>query len=222
MQTNAVLYCGAPTKGNQSVSEEVRSRGINLLRSTPTASYPEVISDVYHFQYLNYRNHFAAACKAAITDKYVYLNDASKFFYLPTTTLPTFHRLGNIIWNFDRGVASETLSSIRERYNAVETMAQGKPAFCATLTYTQLTSLCKEYKPNDKTPASTTTMNISGARGYKQLSQIADLFLRVHQYPLMPTDKTKSSYFKDALQVTMKDVEADTKVEPYPDPGPWY
>jgi len=93
MQTNAVLYCGAPTKGNQSVSEEVRSRGINLLRSTPTASYPEVISDVYHFQYLNYRNHFTAACKATITDKYVYLNDASKFFYLPTTTLPTFHRL---------------------------------------------------------------------------------------------------------------------------------
>jgi hypothetical protein len=200
---SAVIYYGAPTKAGQTVSEEVKARKINLLRSNPTEAFPLVTRDISTIQYLNYCNNFPAAVKAAIDN--IFLTVGWVTYYYPINfhkTTPPFMRIPNIVWNYDRSVATEGLSGIKERFNACETVAQGKPAFMATLSPTQVGNLVKDTEPYTKTPASTTTINISTYQTYLRLHRLADLFFKIHQYPLSDDASVgQHRFFNESIQI---------------------
>jgi hypothetical protein len=210
--SSAVIYYGAPTKAGQVVSEEVRSRGINLLRSSPSESYPEVIRVFNTPQYVNYINNLGAAFEAAVRNVYIHPKDSTHYWVPSRTTTPPFMRTPTIVWNYTRQVAPDSLSQIRDRFEASETVAQGKPALVSPLSLRQVQDLVKDTSPNDKTPSSTTTINIDSYRAYVKLNQLADLFLRVHQYPLLAAedDEDQTSYFRNSLMLPMEDVESST------------
>jgi hypothetical protein len=199
---SAVIYYGAPTKAGQTVSEEVKSRNINLLRSSPTEAYPLVTRDVTTLQYLNYCNNFPGAVRSAMDNVFVNMGFKTHYYVPNHKTTPPFMRTPNIIWNYDRAMESGGLSGIKERFNACETVAQGKPAFMATLSPSQVGGLIKDTAPLLITPTSTTTLNISSYQSYLRLHRLADLFLRIHQYALT-TDSTKgqSSFYENSLQI---------------------
>jgi hypothetical protein len=200
---SAIIYYGAPTKAGQTVSEEVKARKINLLRSTPTEAFPLVTRDINTIQYLNYCNNFPAAVQAAITNVFLNVGWTTHYYSINFhKTTPPFMRIPNIVWSYDRGIATEGLSGIKERFNACETVAQGKPAFMATLSPAQVGALVKDTEPLLTTPASTTTINISSYQVYLRLHRLADLFFRIHQYPLSDDSTVgQNKYFSDSLQI---------------------
>jgi len=205
--SSAAIYYGAPASRNQQVSEELKSRGINLLRSSPAEAFPDVDRHVNTLQYQNYFNNLGAAFDAAINDKYIYLKTQVHYFVPTTTFNPPYMRTPTIVWNYGRGVTPDNLSSIRERFHAIETVAKGQPALMATLSPTQVRDLLHDTAPSQITAASTTTINIGAYRMYLRLHKLADLFFRVHQYPLSADGKTQSEYFRDAFLVNQADIE---------------
>lgn len=204
--SNATIYYGAPTKAGQSVSAEVRSRGLNLLRSSPTDAFPTFFRSINTIQYINYTENLGAAFQAAIEDKYVYVKQTRHFYKPARSSATVFMRPPTIVWNYADKMSPDSLSSLKERFNAAESVAQGKPALIATLSLSQIKSLVDDTNPNDKTPASTTTINIGAARVYLRLHRLADLFLRTHQYPLsLKQQDGQHNYFRDAFELQMKD-----------------
>jgi len=204
---NAVIYYGAPARPGQHVSEEVKAKGISLLRSTPTEAYPLVIRTVNTPQYALYVANFGAAAEAAEKDMYVNYGSTTRY-YTPTKLFtPVYQRVPSVIWSYERTMTNETLNGIRDRFSAAETVSNKKPAFVAKLSPSQVAGLKGDTNPSEITPCSTTTLNIRAYRAFLRLHKIADFFFRIHQYPLAPEGTTMSKYFADAMQIPQKIVE---------------
>lgn len=214
---NAVIHYGAPTKAGQVVSAEVQTKGLNLVRTTPTLAFPEVDRKYTTPQYLNYQNNLAAAVEAAIENKYVYFK-SSQHFYQPSTLFQSpYMRIPVVVWSYGREISGDSISQIRERYSGAETMSQGRPALLAALSPTQVKSLVQDTSPVQTTPSSSTNMNINSYRVYVRLHKLADLFFRIHQYPLIAKeDEGQTQFFRDAFLINVKDVEKSLVTCKYP------
>lgn len=211
MTSNAVVYYGAPTSQRQTVSDEVSSRGLNLTRSTPSASRPIVTKKFVTTSYLNYVGRLGAAFKAAELNQWIKPGSKQFFYKSARTTTTPFMRTPVVVWNYDRTKTPDDLSRIRERFDAVESVSRGKPSFAAKLSPDRMKTLVQETSPNDKTPASTTTINIDAYRVYVFLHRLADLCLRVHQYPLVAWsaigDGSLEKHYKESFQVKEEDLK---------------
>jgi hypothetical protein len=200
---NGIFYFGAPARETQVVAPELSAKGLHLLKSTPYQAYPTVIQERTTPSYDLYRAYFPAAALAATQNKYTYANSAYLFVkdVIPTK-VSLFCNTPTIIWNYPAGEKGpEEVSAIKDRYNAVETVAQGRPALMATLRTDQARSLM-ESSPNTKTPSNLTTMNIHSYKVYLLLHRILHLFLCVHQYPLVSEGSPESNpIYKSGVEV---------------------
>lgn len=209
---SGIIYYGAPVSGNQSVSEELRSRGINLLRSTPFQAFPLFTISKTTLQYQLYTQNLSSAFEAAIKNKYIIKQNNTRYYEPEAFFTPSVMRVPSIIWDYGKQIDGGNLSAIKERFEALDTQAKGKPALQAFLTPTQVKSLIDDTNPMTKTPCTTTAINIEAYRIYIRLHKLADLFLRVHQYALFPEDiDAQSNYFARSFEVRTSDIEKNLK-----------
>lgn len=200
---SGIFYFGAPPKGSQVVSSELLSRGINLLRSEPCQVAPHVAPHYANPNYQLYVANLNAAAQAAVKNEYTHIGGSSRYNVglIPKEVAP-FYGDPQIIWSFPSGRTPEQVSSVRDRFNAVETVSQGKPALTATLSVAQVKSLCEDHSPVETTPSSLTAMNIQGFRTYRFLHRVAHFFSFLQQYPLISsTTNTTTTYFQSAFQL---------------------
>jgi hypothetical protein len=209
---SSIYYFGAPTKDGQVVSSELTSKGISLLRSSPSATFPLIHREYTTPNYELYTAYFPSAAHGALNKIYTYANAKARF--RPTTIpsqLSSFCRLPSIVWNYPKNEKTpDQISVVRERYNAVETVAQGRPALQAILRPDQARSLM-ETSPSINTPATASCINLSAYRTYLLLHRIAHVFLSVHQYALISENKSVSNnHFKKGVEIMSNDVDTIT------------
>jgi hypothetical protein len=201
---NGIIYFGAQPSNTQTVSQELSSRGINLLRSTPSQGCPQVIREVSSASYTLYENFFPKALEAALQNKYMHFDTKGPSYCqmdLPKNN-SAFQRTPPIVWNYPgKDKTPEAISQIRDRYDAVETVSQGRPALMAILRPDQVATLL-ESNPSKTTPASLTAINISAYQGYLILHRLAHLYLCVNQYSLMSEGvDSESEFYQKAYQI---------------------
>lgn len=201
---NAVIYYGVPVGSAQTVSEEVRSKGLNLLRSTPAMAQPIVTRKFTTVSYLSYVGQLGAAIKAAELNQWIRPEKTTYYYLSQRHTVPPFMRAPVVVWNYSSSKTPEEISRVRERFDALESVAKGKPALTAVLSVDRVKTLVEETDPNDITPSSTTSINISTYRAYIILHKLIDLVLRVHQYPLTDFGGNLYNYYLDSMQVEEK------------------
>lgn len=199
--TSAIYYFGALPSSTQTVSNEMRSKGINLLRSSPSSVFPMVSREFTTPQYDLYCTNFAAFIQAVFTKKPVKLEDKTIYYVPVHKTIPDVMSNPTIVWGYADQKDSSFVEDIKARFNAVEILAKGKPVFSAELTLPQAQSIMKT-NPTLTSPTSTTTINLSTYTTYVYLWRLADLFLRVNQYPLVKYGEDKVSLARDFVQVT--------------------
>jgi hypothetical protein len=210
---SAIIYYGAPVTGNQTVSEELRARGINLLRSTPYQAFPLFTLAKTTTQYQLYIQNLPSAFEAAISNTFVLTQNPLRYYEPTTLFAPPFMRTPSVIWDYGKVIEGGNLSAIKERFGALDSQAKGKPALQAFLSPTQVKSLIDDTNPMTKTPCTTTAINIEAYRIYIRLYKLADLYCRVTQYALFPTETgdNQSTYFSRAFEVKMSDVEKNQR-----------
>jgi hypothetical protein len=97
---SGTIYFGAPPKDASTIATELSSRGINLIRSSPSQAFPIVHREVTSPNYALYIAHFPLAVDAAVGNKYKTFGPNAKFY---TGALPdrvsSFMRSPPIIWN---------------------------------------------------------------------------------------------------------------------------
>lgn len=209
--STSIIYYGAPVKGTQVVSEELKARGINLLRSSPYVIGTVGIRLANAPSYDNYLENIASSLQSAETDTMVPVIGSDRPFY-PFThkSTPVFTRDPAILWSYEKTPTSapDQLDTIRDRFNASETTAHGKPAFMATLTSVQVRELVSSTSPSETTPASTTAINIQAYKVYLLLHRVFDAFMRMHQYPLVQHGQDSlSELFRQAINLEASTVE---------------
>jgi hypothetical protein len=83
--SNGVIYYGAPvTSAQQTVSESLRRRGINLLKSTPRNATPDGVRLIVSPAYDTYIENLHVALESTTTSMAIPVNDGSRFkIYTP-------------------------------------------------------------------------------------------------------------------------------------------
>jgi glutamate 5-kinase len=123
-----------------------------------------------------------------------------------------FQRTPPIVWSYPgQNKTPDSISQIRDRYNAVETVSQGKPALSAVLRPDQIATLIKDTSPSKTTPATLTSLNISAYQGYLILHRLAHLYLTINQYSLLAEgiDRT-SDFYQKAFQIDLREIQKTT------------
>lgn len=183
--SQALVYFGIPPSGGHAVSSDLSARGINLLRMAPSAmriaTFPHFIQPHYQI----YLQNLPVYLNARITETASRLGNP--YTGLNHQTLPGFYRDIPIVWGYNTKISSDRLDQLKNDFGAQELTIKGKPALQAVLTLPKLRTLMTS-DPITVVASSNANMNIASFRSYLAILRIADLFLRVHQYPAFRGD----------------------------------
>jgi hypothetical protein len=185
--SNGVIYYGAPvTSAQQTVSESLRLRGINLLKSTPRNATPDGVRLIVSPAYDIYIENLHVALESTIIGMAIPVNDGSRFkMYTQKVNLEGFSNM-RVVWDYadiQPAMDNVALDAMKGRYNAAEIEVHGKPAFMADININQLASLNKT-NIRKTTPLIGGTLNIASALALIKIQRLARGFLGLHQYPL--------------------------------------
>jgi len=187
---SSLVYFGSKPSSNALVSEEHRSRGINLCRAVPGSLNIVGTKDFTHPAYELFIDYLPLAVKTCCTGTAQEINNKSPFYAFPGKQVASFCRDPRVVWTYEEKKPGDFIDAQKARFNANETTAGGKPALLSTLSVQQMRDLIKDTSPYTATPISVNTMNISGYVVYRHLHALAHSLCRIFQYAL--TDKASS------------------------------
>jgi hypothetical protein len=179
----SIVYLGKAPKISQVISEDLRNRGITLLKAKPSDIKTQIYISSHNHNYSVYQNTFANFARASETDTPTLANEPYRLFANRRT--PPFMRIPKIIWSYDNPLSVELRDAVKGQYGAFDTLAKGKPALTADLNFDQVKILLQSPElPSLLTPGSTSSINLNAFKQYILFHRIFDTVLRVHQYSL--------------------------------------
>jgi hypothetical protein len=190
---SATIYFGSTPSPTQAVNADLLAKGIRLIRAIPGELNIRGTRNFDHDNYSFYLAHFPLFVKSAIEKKTVETSDTGSYYACPSTTLPSFLRDPQIIFQLPAPVSNDTIDNVKAGFNAREATARGRPALVATLPMTKVIELIKTFNPDDDTSYSVSSMNIQSYRAYVKLWTVIHSILKVHQYPLVNGSNTNTS-----------------------------
>jgi len=186
----SLVYFGSVPSSGQIVSSDVSARGLNLVREQPHKLHFVGWRDFTHPSYEMYLSTLPAALKAARENTVVTVKDRKFFYNYPGRTPPPYMKNPVIVWSYGERKPTEFFDTMKDKFNAMETVANGKPALRATLSRAQTADLISSTSPLQTIEANNTTMNIASFKVYLRLHALAHSLLRMHQYALTPSAST--------------------------------
>jgi hypothetical protein len=148
-------------------------------------------------QYETFCASFAMAVQSAVEGKPIRASFNKGYYSMTHKGTTPFMRTPTIIWHYDIKKDDAFISNIKDRFNAVETIAKKTPALASPITFTQAANLIKDTSPSLTTPASTTVINLQAYQIYIKLHRLADMFLRITQYPLVTGTHSEQNLLKN-------------------------
>jgi hypothetical protein len=209
--SDAVIYFGAPVKGKKAVPSEIRAIGQELLPVAPSQVVVDVANEYTQPNHAIFTRALSLFVVAAHSKKTISLNE-SIYQTIDHTHIPDFHKIPKLIWSYSYNLSPQQKEDVKNKFEAEETEAFGKPAFTRIWKdQTWWTELKKETSLNLHTPTNSTNMNVASFRHYIILLRILDQIMRVSQYAAFK-DNTPPADKRKCYQV-FSDTETDTKVD---------
>jgi len=179
--TSAIVYFGVPPRAGQTINSDLSAMGIDLLRaqlsSLDLCPLPTYVQPHYAL-YVDFLPLFLFSRQHNITLD----TGHSPYVGLSHTTLPSFFRMPPVVWNYNATQSPDRIDEIKNKYGAIEVTIRGKNAFQASLNLGQVREIASD-NAITTTASLNTNVNLSTLRSFLAINRIADLFLRVHQYP---------------------------------------
>lgn len=185
---SSLIYLGVPPSSGQLVSESIRQRGLSLLREAPCNLSLTASRDVTTVGYERYLGNLGAALLSAIEKKPVTITQEIAYYAFSGTDLPPFYRGPQVYWRFSEKKSGDFLERMKERFNARETVADGKVAFFSTPTRAQARALVGEYSAMQVLPRSSLYLDLNSFRVSLKLYSLFWAIARLQQYPLCSSD----------------------------------
>jgi hypothetical protein len=183
---NGIIYYGAPITGSQTVSEALRIRNINLLKSSVRSIEPSGVRYIVSPSYDIYVENLHIAMESAETGQPLPVSTTNRYIRSSNkTNLEGFSKT-HVIWNYEGiqpAMDQTAMDAMKARFDPSEISVHGKPCFVAELTIPQLVAL-KASSVNTTTPTVSGAINVASAYAQIKLQRIARSFLLTHQYPL--------------------------------------
>lgn len=185
--SNAIIYYGAPiTSSQQTVSESLRLRGINLIKTSVRSIRPDGISFINSPSYDLYKENLHLAIWSAYKAEPIAMTIEHKYRAFPTkTNLEGFSRL-NVVWSYEDAQPppdAAAIDAMKAKYNPSDLKIHNKPCFLAEVSLSSLTEL-SDAGANETIPTVTGAINLSAAYALIKLQRLALAFLKTHQYSL--------------------------------------
>jgi hypothetical protein len=189
MSTRSIIYFGAPNSDNATVSESLRRRGLNLLRSVPSSCGVEGHRDFPQQGFDVYSQNLPAFIQAAITKEPVNLLSMGFDVSIPTEKMLPF-AWPEVILAWKIPVAQEVIDGIKERFSYTEKtiVAANGPCIGVTPKTADDLRFIKSLKSNPITQASVETVNPQCIMSVVQINKIATMFGITHHYPMVFDD----------------------------------
>jgi len=182
VMSDAIIYFGAPAKNQDSAPAELRSRGLNYLRASPSSIDVNVTLEYRQPGFTLYKNNLPAFIKAA-RHKAGVSSRKPIYHAEPHTTVPPFMANPRIIWSYNNKLTPEQIDQKKRIHSAKETQIKGRLAFEAMHGGPQWWRGLKDDNPVTVTASNSTNMNMAGYVTYTVLNRLVDQFFRVNQYP---------------------------------------
>jgi len=196
---STTVFLGSQPGEHSVVNEDLRLRGINFIRSSPS-ELNLFGSRIYnHPSYEKYLNHLPSALQAGVTSAPQSLPPGPDFRLYSETSRPGFIRTPLLIWSYPQGKTTADLDAWKTRFSAYETTSSGKPAFAGLLSTSQLRGLIDDTGPHMNTSPSINNINIATYRVYLKLHAIYHGLARLHQYALTADDQSYEDGWKQAF-----------------------
>jgi hypothetical protein len=184
----SVVYFGAPAKSTSSVSEEIKSLGLNYLRQSPSNVVIQTAIEYAQPGYAVYKAFIPSFIKAAKENKAVSTRSS---IYQPVahTTVPAFIKNPKIIWSYTCQLSPQEIDVKKEKFGCTETKAKGRLAFAAVWKDQAWWEMLKnENNINRQTPANIDCLNMQAFSSYIIIWRMLDAVLRVNQYSAFKTN----------------------------------
>lgn len=212
---SSTVFLGSIPGEHSVVNEDLRLRGINFIRSSPSELHLYGSRVYNHPSYEKYIRHLPSALQAGITSTPQPLSGGPDFRLYTETTRPLFMRTPLLIWSYPHGKTTSDLDAWKTRFSAYETTSSGKPAFSGLLNTTQLRGLINDTGPRTDTSPSINNINIDSYRVYLKLHAIFHGLARLHQYALTADDASYEDGWKQSYvmaKAAMTDLPADVRI----------
>jgi len=204
-EMSSLIYLGVSPPSGQIVSETIRQRGLNLLREAPCNLSVTSSRDVTTVAYERYLANVGAALQSAIEGKTISISFDTVFYAFNKTELPPFYRNPAVYWTYSEKKSADFTDKVKERFNARETICDGKVAYFANLTRDQARNLCLEQLPNQTLKRSSLYLDLASFRVVLKLYALFWAVAKLQQYPLCSTDGTPNEIGANNIFFDMAD-----------------
>jgi hypothetical protein len=195
--TKYSVYFGVPPTKGQIVSDEVKARGLELLRIDPAGMNVVATPTILQPGYSNYRAHLPQFMHQTMLSSTTSCGAFAPLVHgnLPILPIP----MPSVVATFAEPLLKEQLEYLTTNQGWATTVVRGRsgiihkkptPAILQTLEAT--------YKPILTSPAPENAVNISAFKQCLLVMRILSTFLRINQYPAFKC----SSHLKDYESVT--------------------
>jgi hypothetical protein len=179
--SDVIIHLGARPESGQTVSEELKDQGINLLRLQPSQVNWHGTPVVHQPNFTLYRGSLPLFIESAICgkpilpswDPYQELAYTGDVLPIPTPSL-------TVSWPFP--IADEVRAGLRQ-VGFKDTVLRGKPGMIHNNPSKSVVIAAKDTKASEVSPAPENCMNIKSFRFLVVITRILAAFLHLHQYP---------------------------------------
>lgn len=193
-KNTAITLFGAPNDKGLTVSEDLSSRGVNLIRLSPSDYHVTVLAETEQPRYAIYKgllpfyfhsNWFNTAV-TTINIGYVTEVPDEHWFPLPWPKLAI---------NWTAQMASEVADRVRNEFRGIDGSAGGQPNLLIPVsTKDDIRTIIREFNPNTLTPAPQETLNVQAFKSFLFVtSQISGISM-MHQYCAFPDPQQHAAY----------------------------
>jgi hypothetical protein len=213
---SAAVYLGLEPTRTQDVNPVLRDRGIELIRCEPHRIKPIITLERRIPQHSIYKDFFSLYAERAYNQTEYISTSNDPFTGVPSDVIVTaLLRSFNVVFDFTHPINDSKLDEIRAAIPSVEQASpRGKPVFIipdVKITHLIYVRQAIRLGASAITRTHAGTINLSALQTIMSLVRIANVFLRVNQYPIFGTqqdveddmfaDFTKSSVYFDQAEL---------------------
>jgi hypothetical protein len=182
IQTHAAISLfGAPNTKGLVVSQDLSSRGINLLRSSPGDVKIVTIPDANQFHYGMYKSLLPYFIHSALKKTAIsILNPGIVTLVEENRLLPLPLPLVAVNWSFQ--VASEVLDRVRSEFRGRDISSGGRPIMVVPVESRQTLVNLRELNPNSIAPCVAEAINVKSYRTLFMVNNMITALLLTHKY----------------------------------------
>jgi hypothetical protein len=193
--SNVVIYFGTQPSSGQIVADQLKSKGINLLKVSPDQVHFHGGPTTVQPGFALYKAYLPLFIAQAICDN-GRTDFTDPYGLVPWNKYPTKLpiRMPALVGTWATPIGEEVRAELRDKHGFKDTIVKGKAAMIKENPLGGDIAALRSKGALENSPCNENSVNIFALRRCNLVLSIASVFLRVHQYPAFIDDDHESEF----------------------------